>query len=275
MKRTLTTKPGTEDSDVGKTEKDSSTSSFMATMTFTNPHHTQGFRCEGCDECDYYNQRGSSSGSNIPNAIQAAIKAHKRGKIESGAPMRRTQNRSLVKRKGSISVYQWTLPKAAEPMLEFGQSHRLIWIHRLPKHSVMKSIGKGIIGSSDEEKSRELLDDWKHGNVFLVPSTGGKAVGWIHHEKKSENNDQEAIKENTLTGHAVLYIAKIPKDQVLGVEGEANNGARNEIDAKEWSEIVKAVCTRGLKELEKSRESSSPSFLLSEEDSKLVRDAIL
>jgi len=100
-------------------------------------------------------------------------------------------------------LYQWVLPSGAEPLVEFGSSHRILWVERLPKNGSIFSIGKGIIGSSDEEKSRVRMN-WKEGGLYLVPSNGGKAMGWIYHAGVDSSEPGN--------GHAELKIAKIPQD---------------------------------------------------------------
>ncbi|KAL3924553.1 MAG: hypothetical protein SGILL_000978 [Bacillariaceae sp.] len=150
-----------------------------------------------------------------------------------------------------------------EPLLEFGSSHRIVWIQRLPRsasdntNTVIQSIGTGIVGSSDEEKSRKHLEDWKEGTVILVPSNGGKAVGWIHDYKGGDcgSNDNEArdgeadaedaSKSNS--GPAVLLMAKIPA--TLLAKGKTEQ-QQNHPDSEQphWVNTLLTCCNDGLHE---------------------------
>ena len=163
-----------------------------------------------CDECF----PGSEAG--LPVAIREALQRRKRQRLETG-PIKRTQQRTFICRTyceignkeatdssssagggggGTISLYEVTMPLNAEPLIEFGTSHRMIYVKRLPSSSIMESIGEGIIGSQDEETTRQRLTDWAEGSVVLVPSTDGKAAGWIHSiacKERINNNDSEKV----------------------------------------------------------------------------------
>jgi hypothetical protein len=140
-------------------------------------------------------------------------------------------------REGPLAVWKTTMPIDAEPLVEFGSSHRLICIKSLSPESRLRSIGEGIIGASDEEKSRTDLDDWTQGNMYFVYSTGGKAVGWTHNFKQ---NDEEKR-----TGpHAVLQIAKIPQNSLDGTQTEVGSS---------WSSIFIKLSRKALQN--KSAES--------------------
>ena len=43
------------------------------------------------------------------------------------------QIRELVRREGAVSVYKLILHLDADPLIEFGSSHRLVWIQKLPE----------------------------------------------------------------------------------------------------------------------------------------------
>jgi hypothetical protein len=152
--------------------------SFLSSMTFTSLQR-QDICCD-CDECGVT----SSNSGGIPPTILQALHRYKKRKLES-SPIRRTQCRTLVKRSltNNVAIWTWTMPRFADPLVEFGNSHRIIWVKRLPENSLIKAIGKGVLGSSHEEKNRTIMD-WKQGGVYLVSANGGKAVGWIHEETK-------------------------------------------------------------------------------------------
>ena len=176
-----------------------------------------------CDECGNI--------SVIPAPIQDAIDRYKRRKIETG-PLKRTQDRSLVKRdlSSNIAVWQWTLPQDAEPLLEFGKSHRIVWIKQLP--GKLYSIGQGIVGSQAEEKLRKVMD-WNEGNFYFVPSTGGRAVGWIHKAEAAEDKEPKGV-----GGLADAVIAKVP---AACVESDSQ---REDDDAQSWHNSLVSLCRK-------------------------------
>ena len=128
-------------------------SDFLSSMTFANGQ--QGGGCD-CDEC----------GVAVPAVVMAAIRERKRQRREF-CPLRRTQDRVLVARQEGITIWRTTMPIDAEPLVEFGSTHRLLWVKSLP--CILRSIGQGIIGSSDEEKSRKNMN-WTEGSIYLVVS---------------------------------------------------------------------------------------------------------
>jgi hypothetical protein len=236
----------------------SSSSSFLDSMTFLD---REMVRCD-CDECD----------NSVPPSIRDAVRQRKRQRLELG-PIKRTQDRTLVCRYSSandninISVWKLTMPMDADPRIEFGTSHRLVWIQRLPttndnghhNHNqttavTLRSIGKGIIGSSDEEKSRFDLEDWREGHVILVPSNGGKAVGWLHTTTSTVSGAvTDAQKTAVGLGPAVLYVAKIPVDfhiiyDIQDSKQNNNSDTHTDNDAN-WVKELLRHCHIGLETL--------------------------
>lgn len=230
------------------------TDPFAASMTFTSIGNSPG-GCD-CDECGV-------GASYLPNAIALAVKRHKAA-IQA-MPLKRTQYRALGKREQQVAVYNWTLPADAEPLVEFGNSHRLIWIQRLPDASVIKAIGKGIIGSADEERQRVALD-WKQGDIVFVPSNGGKAVGWVHHAAPSNEEGTGDDASTKPAGHVVLQIAKVPAEQT----GPSGNNVESE--GLPWYDTIRNVC---VKLLEAHKDSTVPtSIILDGEDAMLIRESM-
>ena len=200
-----------------------SVNDFVSSMSFAQLQRGGGnnansnrmtMACD-CDECGNINV--------IPVTIQEAIDRYKRQK----RPLQRTQDRRLVKRAvvevdtkvksetttttttttpatpnySTMAVWNWVLPSHAEPLLEFGSSHRFVWVKRLSGGSgTLYSIGPGIVGSADETSQRQALP-WCAGQVYFVPSRSGKAVGWVHQPG-----------DNGAGGPAELVIGKIPAD---------------------------------------------------------------
>lgn len=194
--------------------------SFLASMTFASGLHDFG-NCD-CEECSY-------GGIGLPLPILDALRERKRARLENGAVLhKRTQGRSLMAREVGLSMWQLIMPLDAEPLIEYGASHRMIWIEQLSSHdrdgekndnnnnnnmnhdvNVIQSIGKGIIGSSDEEKSRIVLHEWKTGRLFLVPSNGGKAVGYIH----TTASTKDSTSSNDVNSTSKVEDKKIPSSR--------------------------------------------------------------
>jgi len=87
---------------------------FLSSMTFASGGVMRN--CD-CDECDF-----------IPIPIAEAIRQHKRMRTHA---LTRTQDRSLVARAGTVSVWKLTMPVDAEPLIEFGNSHRIVLVDSL------------------------------------------------------------------------------------------------------------------------------------------------
>ena len=91
---------------------------FLSSMSFANKS------CD-CDDCGL-------SCEAPPESIAKAVQEHKRIKllIESN-PL---QTRKLVCRDNcGVSIWKWTMPMSAKPLIEFGSSDRIILIHELRK----------------------------------------------------------------------------------------------------------------------------------------------
>jgi hypothetical protein len=259
--------------------------SFLSSMTFTSLQRDD--ICCNCDECDFTNTAAGGSSSNggiIPATIRQALHRYKRRKLESGAPIRRTQCRTLVKRNliNNVAVWNWTMPRGAEPLVELGNSHRIIWVQRFPENSLIKAIGKGVLGSSHEEKDRTVMD-WKQGGVYLIPANGGKAVGWIHQEATKESSSLQANKsesssaiESSSGGPVVLLMVKIPIASLASAAGEHDDDEEDEHgDTKDaWTMLTLKICSAALKQSEKA--ASTPllgqSFRVSKTDAVVLKE---
>jgi hypothetical protein len=243
---------------------------FLQSMTFASAG--KHIRSCDCDECD--NLPGSTT-------MVAAIRERKRQRL-ANAPIKRTQHRELVERQGSVSLYRLTMPVMAAPLVEFGNSHRVLWIKRKPQNTVMSRIGKGIIGSSDEESSRICLEEWKEGSVILVPSNGGVAVGWLHDYPCDSHNTISSVQKNynkfskvddkTTTGPAspaIIYVAKVPADKYKEIESKREGEPL-------WVKAVLECCHQGLNKLNLQGERSTEYQYveISKRDSNLLKEQI-
>ena len=232
--------------------------SFLSSMTFAGHDFRSNIASCDCDECGV--------NIHIPPPILAALRERKRQKLEQ-SPIKRTQARTLVQRgPDNFAVWHWILPRGAEPLVEFGSSHRIVWVQRLDNSNFMRSIGKGIIGSNDEERSRTDLS-WEEGDVYLVASNGGKAVGWIHHAHEASGGVTSTEKTNE--GHAELLIAKIPLDRLKDVRflGDIESAV------PPWVLTLTEHCRRGIEKLDE--ENSWICHKYSDEDASDLKDAFL
>ena len=275
----------------------SSTDAFLSSMSFaqmqrggnrSNNEWNDNFPLGGgggcdCDECGWSTAGGGLS--QIPAPIQEALDRYKRRKLESG-PMKRTQHRSLQKRalQLNVAVWNWTLPQGAEPLLEFGNSHRFVWIRQLPGQ--LYSLGQGIIGSEAEEKMRRVMS-WQKGSIYFVPSRGGKAVGWVHKavllqpldsqtETTTDQGDQDAEsspKDSSnggtvgTRGLADLVIAKIPTECLESVSPLDNKDSGEAL----WACSLMELCRKYSK-----MDANNDGFVeVSKEDTTALKNILL
>ena len=192
---------------------------FMASMTFA---HGVVRDCD-CDECGL---------EPIPQSIKDAVRKHKRAKLMSVVQITH-QERYMVKRDGGLSIWRLILPVGSEPLVEYGSSHRIVLVKSMSDNVEVKSIGTGIVGSAAEEKARQSVG-WKAGGGYVVPSNGGKAVGWVCTKKDDEN-------EESSTGSAsveVLIIKATPG--ALSIEQD------DEESEKKWTKAFKEIFNKEL-----------------------------
>eukprot|EP00536_Pseudo-nitzschia_multiseries_P011615 jgi/Psemu1/206324/e_gw1.405.25.1 len=269
------------------------TDSFLRSMTFSRAREFL-YACD-CAECD-----------DIPPSIRKFIHERKRQSKEAGA-IKRTQQRTLVSRHGPVTLHSIYMPKHAEPLIDFGTSHRVVWVKRLVKksnsnpkestngkkstqkgESVLQWIGNGIIGSSYEEKGRVNLSDWVEGSVMFIPSTGGKAVGWIHasaaNDSSTGNSDikedvddsttdteiktKKATKPDQSDNFAILYVAKIQSSAVTKTQEESEGNNRDLVD------VLVDCCRDGLEVCTKELNNSPLYCKVAGETSELLKKAI-
>lgn len=142
------------------------------------------------------------------------------------------------------------MPLNAEPLVEFASSHRLMWVQSMAKGNKLQAIGTGIIGSSDEEKSRKDLD-WEEGSMYLVLSNGGKAIGWVHtNNSKSPASEVKDDAQDKASGHAVLQIVKLPAEKLLSTDNDEPETAEEE--EPNWVSVFLRFCLTGFIEIANS-----------------------
>ena len=169
--------------------------------------------------------------------------------------MKRTQERLLLKRKDDISVWEWALPLNAEPLLEFGSSHRIVIVKTLP--GVLQTVGsQGIVGSQQEEKSRQALL-WKEGDVVLVPSKDQQAVGYVH--------VQNPTMQTATATFASLIICKIPPSTSYPAQEDL---------LPLWHIRLRSLCRELMRELPIQTGTELNAVLLQESQAAVVRECV-
>eukprot|EP00569_Conticribra_weissflogii_P011555 CAMPEP_0171384958 /NCGR_PEP_ID=MMETSP0879-20121228/38741_1 /TAXON_ID=67004 /ORGANISM="Thalassiosira weissflogii, Strain CCMP1336" /LENGTH=310 /DNA_ID=CAMNT_0011897249 /DNA_START=20 /DNA_END=952 /DNA_ORIENTATION=+ len=174
---------------------------FVASMTFANkPSHQDCI----CDEC---------GAIQVPAAVREAVQRYLLKRklelpiFEGSKRINITQRRELVKRDGGFSVWKLVLPRyvrGGDPIVEYRNNHRILFIEKIPKSSIVFSIGKGIIGSAAEENSRTKVD-WDEGRSYFFPCLKGIACGWIHKQDGSENNKNSRKKVDWEEGRSYFF----------------------------------------------------------------------
>jgi hypothetical protein len=239
----------------------------MESMTFASGELGRK-QCD-CDEC-----------GSIPFDVWEEVRKSKRLRIETG-PLKRTQDRKLIQRdQGGMAVWNLVMPLDAEPLVEFGTSHRLVWAKRLPESSSIKAIGQGIIGSSHEEQNRIKLP-WREGKVYLVQSSG-TAVGWVHiaRERCQDGSVEPTVDTNFTSladetpaityprGLATFVIVKIPPEKLESVPPEEDEVQHAKAS---WVDVALSVFKNSVKE---SQQDQTMPWELTEADSEKLKEAL-
>ena len=209
--------PSTTGADTGAKKVDPF---FMASMTFA---HGVVRDCD-CDECGL---------EQVPQSIKDAVRKHKRAKLMSVVEITH-QERHLVKRDGGLSIWRLILPVGSEPLVEYGNSHRICLVKSMPENVEVKSIGTGIVGSAAEEKARQSVG-WKADGGYVIPSNGGKAVGWVCTKKDVENE-----KSSTGSASVEVIIIKATPDALSIEKDDEEEGGKN------WTKALKELFVKEL-----------------------------
>ena len=204
---------------------------FLASMTFA---HGVVRDCD-CDECGL---------EPIPQSIKDAVRKHKRAKLMSVVDITH-QERHLVKRDGGLSIWRLTLPVGSEPLVEYGNSHRIVLVKNMPENVEVKSIGTGIVGSAAEEKARTPVG-WKAGGGYVIPSNGGKAVGWVCCATKDDKIEESGAR---LASVEVVIFKATPEAVAKKEQDDDHNDQKSE---KSWTKIIKEIFNEELPSDEKA-----------------------
>ena len=91
---------------------------FLASMTFAGGVERE---CD-CDECD------SCGLSMVPPDIKNAIRDYKRRKVMSIIDFSRQERKVIARSESGCSIYHYAFPRGADPLVEYGDSHRIILV---------------------------------------------------------------------------------------------------------------------------------------------------
>ena len=191
---------------------------FMASMTFA---HGAARDCD-CDECGL---------EPLPPSIAEAVRKHKRAKLMSVVEITH-QERHLIGREGGLSIWRLRLPINSEPMIEYGNSHRIVLVQHMPITLRVKSIGAGIVGSAAEEQAR-IPVEWKAGGGYVIPSNGGKAVGWVCTTK--DDQDESGVGNASVE----IIVIKITPEELEAVHVDLEDDGGESV--KSWTEAIKEI----------------------------------
>ena len=133
------------------------------------------------------------------------------------------------------------------------------------------------MGSSDETKGRSKLS-WEEGCAYLVPSNGGRSVGWVHtaanqlDDTGGDNNNNNNNNDNNSTDigptPAVVYTIKIPK------KDETNHNDQSDYDKDGgWTHQLTQLCQDTL--LHQKKDEDCVYIAMSEEASRTVRQVLM
>ena len=121
------------------------------------------------------------------------------------------QERVLLSRYDGVSLWKWMLPPGASPLVEYGNSHRFVLVDRIPsvgkdsdQKRIVKSLGKGIIGSSSEEDTRSI-EPWEEKCGYVYRSNGGKAIGFVNESLEGDADFNVSDTSNDI----ILLIVKV------------------------------------------------------------------
>jgi hypothetical protein len=229
---------------------------FVSSMTFAT-NHNKTFQDYGLDNpCDCGDDECAAIVRGVPTEIAEAVRTYKQlrkdhpyypsfvGNSPDDAahhpfaiplnfhPNKPRQERLLLASSSNIKVWKLTMPTDAEPLIESGGTHRIVYVKHLPKSSNIISIGRGIYGSSMEEKGRVRMK-WTKGGWYLLPSNGGISLGWIHKYSTESSNDETSLHDegNTDNGptqdsttiridDAVVLVIKLSPPSATEDDGE-------------------------------------------------------
>eukprot|EP00563_Minutocellus_polymorphus_P021087 CAMPEP_0197718062 /NCGR_PEP_ID=MMETSP1434-20131217/2366_1 /TAXON_ID=265543 /ORGANISM="Minutocellus polymorphus, Strain CCMP3303" /LENGTH=258 /DNA_ID=CAMNT_0043302669 /DNA_START=24 /DNA_END=800 /DNA_ORIENTATION=- len=212
---------------------------FMASMTFA---HGVERDCD-CDECGL---------EPLPPSIAEAVRKHKRAKLMSVVEITH-QERQLIGRDGGLSIWRLKLPVGSEPLVEYGNSHRIVLVQHMSKGVEVKSIGTGIVGSAAEEKARTSVG-WNDGGGYVIPSNGGKAAGWVCTTK----DDKDELSDGNVSVDSVdIVVIKATHEALVDDDGDES--------AKSWTKAIKKIFNEELPTNDNDGESAVPSSVETKE----------
>eukprot|EP00569_Conticribra_weissflogii_P014365 CAMPEP_0171417062 /NCGR_PEP_ID=MMETSP0880-20121228/40413_1 /TAXON_ID=67004 /ORGANISM="Thalassiosira weissflogii, Strain CCMP1336" /LENGTH=289 /DNA_ID=CAMNT_0011935319 /DNA_START=27 /DNA_END=897 /DNA_ORIENTATION=+ len=271
---------------------------FVASMTFANkPSHQDCI----CDEC---------GATQVPDAVREAVQRYLLKRklelpiFEGSKRINITQRRELVKRDGGFSVWKLVLPRyvrGGDPIVEYRNNHRILFIEKIPKSSIVFSmekessglLQKKTVGKKWTGKKAGLTFfpvwtkvDWEEGRSYFFPCLKGIACGWIHKQDGSENNKSDVTANSADSDmEVVVYMLKVSSEVI-------DDGEKLPINMPQWVKQMHQIFCKNVgvispegnedktnnecKKTEEGNETRSPmeEMFLSEEDSESIREII-
>lgn len=199
-------------------EKDEDDDDFLNMMSFANLSDL----CD-CDECDL------PLDSSLPDPSNKLALDYNSTNGNNDMLFVKPQKRIFLARDNltGISIWKWTLPvQQLKPLLEFGHSHRIIFVNKLAKNTEIS----GVL-CNDQLNIRQPLK-WVESCAYFFPSNDKgntnandhldsekTGLGWICHQTDTNNIDTRVNNYLELgakspvefeTNECVLTIIKIP-----------------------------------------------------------------
>ena len=244
-------------------------SRFLSTMTFATLGGSSN-NCD-CDECGLT--------CVMPKDISEAVEEHKRQMLlYNNVSSIICQERSLIFRHEGLSIWKLVLPPGANPLTEYGNSHRFVLVDYMPENRVVKAIGKGILGSGSEESSRVQVN-WKEKRGYFYRSNGGKALGWVNENIPCDNTLNIGDTDNDV----VVFMIKATDECLEGwkktnKKDDNRNDSIDDISSSiipAWTHIILKLMTSYVdadkEENEESDKRGEDNIIMSVEDVKSIQ----
>lgn len=160
---------------------------FLESMTFAKQD------CD-CDECGI---GGLGNGPPMKSAVEEAFDKYRSS--TNYAVSSRHQERKLIRREEDmntglvVTLYSMSLPVGALPLLEYGDSARIVFVIGLPKTSAIMQV--------DGNSKRQTK--WRHNGMYFLRNNGGNPIGWVN---------ERAIGTTAIDDDIRILVAKVSGD---------------------------------------------------------------
>jgi len=144
------------------------------------------------------------------------------------------------------------------------------------QHAKIQSIGKGIIGSSEEERTRTNVS-WNKQSAYIIKCNGGKALGFTQsshaiippNDDDNDVNDDNNKKEGEEEKDVVLYIFKIMPKTLLAYDDGKKKKKKDDwimVMLDMFHKILIASSSEVMDEVSSSSSSDNDLFELEKEE---------